>query len=113
MGSKRNYENDEYLKDESMGVSIDGEKIDIFGMDRVGFQLAWTGTPTGTFGIDVSNDGETWIALTLDTSVVAAGAADEAFIDAETAARWIRLNYARTSGTGTLNVHTTAKSISA
>jgi len=83
----------------------------------VGYTLSWTGTPTGTFSVEVSQDyiqpvgvqpeqldSGTWVPVTLSNPVVAAGVADTAFIDIDvTGAAYIRLKYTRTSGTGTLN----------
>ena len=99
--------------DESMGASVTTAASNILYTDRVGYQISWTGTPTGAFTVEISNDETTWVELTLSTPITASGSADDAFIDAETAAKFIRLVYTRTSGTGTLNVHITAKSISA
>lgn len=112
MSTKRVLDYAALVSAESMGASITTEASNILHTDRVGYQIAWTGTPTGAFTVEISNDGSTWVELTLSTAIAAAGSADEAFIDAETAAKFIRLVYTRSSGTGTLNVHITAKSIS-
>ena len=112
MGSKRVVDYKELIVDGDMSEDITGPSTNILYTDRVGFQLSWTGTPTGSFSIEVSNDEVVWVALTLSATVTAAGSADDAFIDAETAAKFIRVKYSDTSGSGTLQAHITAKSIS-
>jgi hypothetical protein len=112
MGHKTTVDYSKYIDAQSMGASVTGPSTNIMNTDRVGFQIVWTGSPTGDFTVEISNDATTWTEMTLSTPVAAAGSADNAFIDCESAAKYIRLVYTRTSGTGTLNVHITAKSIS-
>ena len=112
MGSKRTLDYSNLIVDGDMSGNITSASTNILHTDRVGYQLVWTGTPTGDFSVEVSNDEATWVALTLSTAVAAAGSADSAFIDCETAAKFIRLVYTASSSTGTLQVHITAKSIS-
>ena len=113
MSVKRVINQVEAIVDGSMGGSItQTDPTNIQYMDRVGVQLSWTGTPTGDFTVEVSNDKVVWNELTLSVAITAAGSADDAFIDAETAARFFRVVYTRTSGTGTLQAHIAGKSIS-
>lgn len=112
MSSKRVVDFGKLIEDESMGATITSAATGILHMDRAGYQLVWTGTPTGTFTIEISNDEVSWIDVPLDTAITAAGSADQAFIDLETAAKFTRVVYTRSSGTGTLNVHIVGKSIS-
>ena len=112
MGSKRTLDYATLVVDGDMSSNITSDSTNILHMDRVGYQLSWTGTPTGDFYVDVSNDGTTWIEQTLSTAVAAAGSADDAFIDAETAAKYIRFRYVASSGSGTLQAYVTGKSIS-
>lgn len=91
----------------------------------VGYTISWTGTPTGTFSVEVSQDyiqpvgvqpdqlnSGTWVPVTLSTSVAATGGADTAFIDIDvTGAAYVRLKYTRVSGTGTLNATLAGKVI--
>ena len=113
MSTKRVLDFDKLIVDGDMSASITADGTNILYTDRVGYQIDWTGTPTGDFTVEVSNDEDTWVELTLSTAIAAGGSADSAFIDVETAAKFVRLKYTRSSGTGTLNVHITAKSISA
>lgn len=88
------------------------------------YTVFWTGTPTGEFTVEVSNDyvpspegvlvapanAGHWVAIPLDTDVLAVGDDGSAFIDVATiGAAWARLLYTRTSGTGTVNATITGK----
>ena len=99
------------VTDASMGAGIIGPstKWSIQGFSRVALQFIWTGSPVGTFFVDVSQDGTNWAALPLSPAPAAAGTAGNAFVDAQTGAVFMRVRYVRTSGTGTLNVIADAK----
>lgn len=112
MANKTTVDYPKYVDGTSMGASINCPSTNIMFVDRVGYQISYTGTPTGDFTVEVSNDNSTWQELTLSTPISAAGAPGNDFIDCETAAKYIRLVYTRTSGTGSLYVALTTKSIS-
>ena len=112
MGSKRTLDYAELIVDGDMSGDITSASTNILHTDRVGYQLVWTGTPEGTFSVEVSNDEVTWAELTLSASINGGGAADNAFIDIETAAKYVRCKWTNSSSTGTLQAHITAKSIS-
>ena len=112
MGSKRSLSYSELIFAGDMSEDITGPSTNILHLDRVAFQLVWTGAPTGSFDVEVSNDETTWVAVTLTTAVTASGSGDTALIDVETGAAFIRIKYNDTSGTGSLNAHIVAKSIS-
>lgn len=106
---------------QSMTSTVSSAPVNIDQLSLVGFDVAWTGTPTGTFSIEVSNSyslnpngslhsAGLWTALTLSNSVAPAGSASNGFIDIDAiSASWIRLTYTATSGTGTLNAFLSAK----
>lgn len=80
-----------------------------------GYDFIWTGTPTGTFSVEISNtyainangsvyNAGDWTPVALSSPITAAGSGDNAFINlAGVEAYAIRLVYTSTSGTGTLN----------
>jgi hypothetical protein len=72
---------------------------------KVSYDISWTGTPVGTFSVQVSNTNPgNWTPLTLSAPTTATGAPGNGFIDIDQIASYaIRLQYAPTSGTGTLN----------
>lgn len=98
--------------------------IDVLYSDNVGIQFVWTGTPTGTFGINVSNtavlgstgtvSGGTYtpMVLTSPNAPVTAGSSGNGFIDLnQTGARFVQVTYTATSGSGTCTATLTAKPV--
>jgi hypothetical protein len=81
-------------------------------LDRVGYHIVFTGSPTGTFSVEVSNDDTNYVEVTLTTAITASGSGDTAYIEVESAAPFVRLKYTFSSGTGSLTVTLTGKSIS-
>jgi hypothetical protein len=91
--------------------------------DNIGLQFNFTGSPVGTFQVQVSidyaqdmegnvtNPGN-WIPVQLQSSPVASGSAGQIYIDlTQLSAPWIRTVYTKTSGTGTLNAFISTKMI--
>ncbi len=107
----------------SMGASVTSTVTNIQFLDNIGIQLSFTGTPVGTFDVQISADhaqdangnvtvAGNWISLTLDPVPTASGSADSIYIDInQTSAPWLRVVYTRTSGSGTLNGYITAKGV--
>lgn len=95
----------------------------------VSYTIVWTGSPVGTFTIEVCNDAQvnsdgtiiantgTWTPLPFTngsgatvTSVAAGGASGSIQVSMDLVPfSFIRVHYAFTSGTGTLNVTMSAK----
>jgi hypothetical protein len=74
----------------------------------VSIQATWTGTPTGSFTIQLSNDPtdnpsvvSNWTDYS-GSALAVAGAGGTNMWNMQCAAKWFRLNYNFTSGTGTL-----------
>lgn len=110
----------------NMNSNITSPPTNIQMLDDVGYSVAWTGTPTGTFSVQISADYTpgtypsdypanpgTWTTLTLSNPIAATGSPDNGYIDmALLSAPWIRLVYTFTSGSGMLQVWVTGKSLS-
>lgn len=108
-----------------MSANITGPATVIQRLPGLSYDLVWTGTPTGTFTVQVSNtyaqgaDGKViaignWKSLPTSafsgTYPVASGSAGSGFLDlVGTSAYAVRLLYNFTSGTGTLTVVPCAK----
>jgi hypothetical protein len=101
-----------YITEADMGSNYTGDSVLIGNIDRLSFEVSWTGVPVGEFFIQVSNNKSKWVTLPLSIAVKAEGSADDAFIDIETAAKCIRLIYTRTSGSGEFNTNIYAKTLS-
>ena len=107
----------------SMGANITSAIIETQLQDNIGIQLDWTGTPVGTFDVQVSmnhlQDAQgnviragTWVSLPLSPAIAAAGVADVAYIDlTQISASYVRIVYTRTSSTGVLTAMMTGKGI--
>lgn len=105
----------------SMASNVNGIPINCQQMSELSFDISWTGSPTGTFGVQVSNtyaqSGEgvvtnpgSWNNIVLSIVPAASGAPGSAFINvAEIAGLWLRLSYVSTSGTGVLNATAVGK----
>lgn len=90
-------------------------------LDNIGIQINFTGTPVGTFAVQISADhaqdqqgnvtvAGSWVSLTLSPSPAATGSADQIYIDmTQLSAPWLRVVYTATSSTGVLNVYATGK----
>lgn len=106
-----------------MSGNITSVVTNIGYVDNVGCELSWTGTPTGTFSVEVSVSYEqdsqgnvinagAWNALTLNPTPVASGSAGSFYISLnQLEAPWIRVRYTRTSGSGTLTGYIATKEI--
>lgn len=106
-----------------MSGNITSPVTAIHFLDDIGVQFNFTGTPTGTFQVQVSIDyaqdlegnvtnAGNWIPITLTPAPVAAGAAGQIYIDLNMlSSPWIRVAYVFTSGTGTLNSFITGKEV--
>lgn len=78
--------------------------------DYASIHLVWTGTPAGTFTLQVSNDATddptaitNWTTVT-GSSQAAGGAAGDLFYDYCGGARWVRAKFTFSASTGTLTV---------
>lgn len=109
----------------SMSSSINGPATIIQRLPGISYDVAWTGTPTGTFSVQVSNsyaqnaqggvlNAGNWNTLPsgafVGTLPAPAGASGNGFIDVlGTEAYAIRLVYTASSGTGNLTVYCCSK----
>ncbi len=76
-------------------------------MDNIGLEVTWTGTPTGTFQVMVSNSGKSFYALTFNPALgQPAGSAGGYVVDLnQVPFKYIMLQYTNTSGSGILTVY--------
>lgn len=89
---------------------VNSDAVLMGGMKYVAIQFVWTGTPTGTFIIQVSNDGgTTWTTVDDLGTISASGAAGNHMVDVITGAKQVRASYTNASSTGTLNAYAQGK----
>lgn len=107
----------------NMASSLTSEVVEIQQQDNISVQLKWTGTPTGTFEFQVSNNylkdpignvqnpGD-WITLAVTPAITASGSPDDALVDLnQMGSSFLRVVFTRSGGTGVLNVWVTGKGI--
>jgi len=100
-------------KNASMGANVTTPTVNVQWLDNIYFTCTFTGTPTGTFYVEGSGDGgNNWQRVRLLTNPVATGAPDTVGIEINQAPMpLLRVVYSRISGTGTINIHVTAKEL--
>lgn len=76
-------------------------------MDNHFIELSWTGTPTGTITVLVSDSGLSWPSLTFTPAFTqpSGSAAYEGLSIALLAAKYIMLSYTNASGSGSLTAY--------
>lgn len=131
-GRKNNIKQFQSVVAGAMSGNITSAVTDIQFLDDIGLQLNYSGSPTGTFSVQVSADHSEdfngnvlvagqWIPLTLSywngTSSITAtsiptSVGSPIYLDlALLSAPYIRVVYTAGSGSGTLNVFLTAKQV--
>ncbi len=81
--------------------------LDISRVDNQGLEVTWTGNPTGTFEVMVSNSGINFYALTFNPLLAQpAGSASGYAVDLnQVPFRYMMLRYTNASGSGSLTVY--------
>lgn len=94
-----------------MSANITSDKIQMGPDKNMGLQFIWTGTPTGTFGVSVSNDdGNTFTSLSLSGVTNPAGSGGTYWLDlVDINPDMIEVTYTASTGAGRLNVFALAK----
>lgn len=104
-----------------MGGDVTSSNIYLDQIFTCSIQAVWTGTPTGTIKVQVSNDVgptpeynpngtiTTWTDVTGSSQSIAGAAGNFWWNLNDIGARWARLVYTRTSGTGTLDARQNIK----
>jgi len=120
MAGKKDTNNHQLIVGASMADSFTSSAVMIRWQDNVGLQLKWSGTPTGVFTVECSNNRypETnqagdFYSLTFSPSLdQPAGAAGGYLINLnQVPFSWVRVVYTRSSGTGTLDCWLTSKEV--
>jgi hypothetical protein len=88
--------------------------VNVQNYDNSGLQLDWTGTPTGTISIMVSNSGAIFHALTFVPALSQpAGSAGGMVIDLnQIPFTYLMIQYVNSSGTGSLTAYGQTKAMS-
>ena len=102
-----------YITDGDMSADIEGPWLDMLNLTKCSFGFTWSGTsPVGAVTVEASNDPDhsDATAVTLSSSLTVGEDTGTHLADlTEWSARYIRLKYTFTSGTGTAQAWATAK----
>lgn len=122
-GRKNTLQSYQLITSGDMSSSITSAATNIQFLDNIGVQLHFTGSPTGTFSVQVSLNHKQdsqgvvsvpgdWVSIVLSPAPVAAGSADDIYIDInQISSPWLRVVYTRSSGSGTLQGYVGAKEV--
>jgi len=111
-GRKNNLATFVTLTGGDMSGNLTTASTDIRWMDNLVMYFSFSGSPTGTFGIEVSPDNSTWYPLTLVITPAASGSGGIHRVALnQLPDPYIRATYTRTSGTGSLTVTIAGKMI--
>lgn len=79
--------------------------------DNQGIEITWTGTPTGTFSVMVSNSGINWYALTYNPALTQPSGSAGGFVIANIGIpfQYCYLQYVNSTGTGTITAYNQCK----
>lgn len=112
MGVKRVIDSANYIKAGDDGAdgaaTFDFPAVEVLHVDKVSFEITNTGC-VGTMQLQESNSGVVFTDSTTNAAITA-GTTD--FISLDTAAKFVRLRFVRTSGSGLITAHLVAKSVS-
>lgn len=124
MGStKRNLKQYQVITNGDMSQSsLTSQVTNINQLDNVAYQLNWSGSPVGSFQVQVSIDYNQdefgnvtnaghWTPLALSGGASTSGGSPIFINVSQIGAPWIRVVYTRTSGSGTLQAWVAAKMI--
>lgn len=116
MASRPILEPFQVIKSQSMASDVISDVTFIQNVSMVTYDISWTGTPTGTFQVEVSDtyqksaDGRSvanagnWTPVPLSITPGASGSAGNGFIELPAiGANAVRLHYVAGSGSGVLN----------
>ncbi len=98
------------MKDGDMSQEIYTSVTDIESLDNVAYQVSWTGSPEGDFGLFGSLNGDLWERLTVSPEMKAEGEPGSFLINMRSIPYpLVQLGYKPTAGSGVLNVWASAK----
>jgi len=108
MSIKENTFNGLILKDGDMSGNLESPAIDTSRVEAVVFYANWTGSPTGSFKVQVSVDDINYVDLD-DSTVVVTEAGDFMWNIVDTNYDKIKVIYTASGGSGTLNIQANVK----
>lgn len=95
---------------QDLSVDITSDTLEVKEVNKVSVQWIWTGSsPVGTGHIQVSNNGTDWKTLSTNDTSVSGNTGNDMVNLPDIAYAYLRLLYAHTSGTGSLDAYVSGK----
>lgn len=94
-----------------MSGNITSPAMSIKMYDNISVQCTFTGSPTGTFAVEVSNDNSNWTALASPPAAAAGSGATTRGVYTSVPDQWMRVKFVFSSGSGSLNVFVSGKGL--
>lgn len=87
--------------------TIYSQIVDVSRMDNCGFEIAWSGTPTGTLSFFVSDSGINFSALTFSPNLAQPSGSDGKMTVSlnQLPFKYVTAQYVNATGTGVLNIY--------
>lgn len=101
-----------FIQSKSMATSFASAWVDALEIDNLSIHIVASGSPTGSFVVNVSPDKASAVALTLSGSPALSGSGDSIILDLnQLPHRYVQVSYLATSGSGTCDGWVTGKSL--
>jgi len=87
--------------------TIYSQILEVAKMDNSGLEVTWTGTPTGTLQLMVSNSGVNFYALTFSPPIAQPSGSSGGYVISinQIPFKYMMFQYINSSGTGTLTIY--------
>jgi hypothetical protein len=95
-----------------MSTSLPSQSTNVINLDKASIHLVWTGTsPVGVITVEAQNgENDSWYDLDFGSTInISGNSGDHQIVFSELSFTTIRINYTRTSGTGSLTATISAK----
>lgn len=117
MGFKKVLEPFHFMQASNTPVAVSGTNtytslpVNVKNLDNIGIQLIWTGTPTGTFTVLHSPDGNLYDSIPLTPAITqpAGTSGHWSVIIPLESFQWMQVQYVNASGAGTIDAIVCAK----
>lgn len=115
MGSSKNAGRFSLVTNQDIGSTSTSGTIGFQYLDNIGIYLKWTAAAavSGTFSVNISNDGTAYTALSLSGTPTVSGSADTCLINLnQVPFSFVTITYTSgTTGTGAWNAYVTVKEV--
>lgn len=93
--------------------TIYSQILEVSRMDNIGVEIAWTGTPTGTIQVMVSNSGINFYALTFNPALTQPSGSAGGYVVSlnQLPFKYVMLEYTNISGSGSISAYAQMKDL--